>query len=168
MVIGQLTPSFLRADIQKIFNGNRTNLTGAQTELAKSLKCLDQDRIHMELTPQKINWKFSPTVHPWTNGAMEATVKTIKKHLNTIIRNHLFNEETLYTYLTDIESIINGRPLAPNSDDINDFEALTPNLFLIGTANPNSLVYPVKNPGDIVHKRKWKAKNGTYQEHTHS
>ena len=127
-------------------------MTGAQTELAKSLKCLDQDRIHMELTPQKINWKFSPTVYPWTNGAMEATVQTIKKHLNTII----------------IESIINGRPLAPNSDDISDFEALTPNLFLIGTANPNSLVYPVKNPGDIVHKRKWKAKNGTYQEHTHS
>ena len=61
------------------------------------------------------------------NGAMKAIVKITKKHLNTITRNHLFNDETLCTYLTEIESIINGRPLAHLSDDINDFEVLTPN-----------------------------------------
>ena len=42
-------------------------------------------------------------------------------------RNHLFNDETLCTYLTEIESIINGWPLTHLSDDINDFEVLTPN-----------------------------------------
>ena len=41
------------------------------------------------------------------NGAVEAMVKITKKHLNTITRNYIFNEETLYTYLTEIESIIN-------------------------------------------------------------
>ena len=81
--------------------------------LAKPLKSLDQDRIEAELTPQKINWNFSPPVSPWMNGAMEAIVKITKKHLNTITRNHLFNEETLHTYLTEIESIINGRSLTP-------------------------------------------------------
>ena len=91
------------------------------------------------------------------NGAMEAIVKITKKHLSTITRNHLFNEETLHTYLTEIKSIINGRPLTCLSDDLNDFEALTPNHFLIGTANPNLLICPVEKPGDIVNKRKWKA-----------
>ena len=38
---------------------------------------------------------------------MEAIVKITKKHLNTITRN-LFNKETLHTYLTEIEYIING------------------------------------------------------------
>ena len=47
------------------------------------------------------------------NDAMEAVVKITKKHLNTITRNHLFNEETLYTYLTEIESIIIGQPSTP-------------------------------------------------------
>ena len=42
------------------------------------------------------------------NGAMKAIVKILKKHLNTMTRNHLFNDETLRTYLTEIESIING------------------------------------------------------------
>ena len=48
--------------------------------LAKPLKSLDQDRIEAELTPQKINWNFSPPVSPWMNGAMEAIVKITKKH----------------------------------------------------------------------------------------
>ena len=111
----------------------------------------------MELTPQKINWHFSLPVSPWMNSAMEAIVKITKKHLNTITRNHLFNEETLYTYLTEIESIINGRPLTPLSDDINDFEALTPNHFLTGTTNPNLVNCPVEKPSDNANKRNWKA-----------
>ena len=90
-----------RGHPKNIFSDNGNNFTGAQRELAKSLKSLDQDRIEVELTPQKINRNFSPPVIPW------------KKHLNTITRNRLFNEETLHTYLTEIESIINGRSLTP-------------------------------------------------------
>ena len=40
------------------------------------------------------------------NDAMEAIAKITKEHLNTITRNHLVNEEILYTYLTEIEFII--------------------------------------------------------------
>ena len=88
---------------------------------------------------------------------MKAIVKITKKHLNTITRNHLFNEETLYIYLPKIESIINGRPLTPLSNDINEFEALTSNHFLTGTANPNLLICPVEKTGGIANKRMWKA-----------
>ena len=43
------------------------------------------------------------------------------------------------------------------SDDINDFDVLTPNHFLTWTANPNLMIYPVEKPDDIANKRKWKA-----------
>ena len=42
----------------------------------------------------------------------------------------------LATYLTEIESLINGRPLIPISDDVNDMDALTPNHSLLGRSNP--------------------------------
>ena len=141
---------------KNIFSNNRTKFTGGQRELAKSMKSLDQDRLEAELTPQKISWNFSPPVRPSMNGAMEVIVKITKTHLNTITRNHIFNRETLHTYLTEIQSIINGQTLTLLSDGISNFEALTPNNFLTGTANLNLLICPVKKPVDIVNKRKLK------------
>ena len=81
-----------RGHPKNIFSDNETNFTGSQRELAKSLKCLDQDIIEAELTLQKINRNFSPPVSSWINGAMETIVKITKKHLSTIISNYLFNE----------------------------------------------------------------------------
>ena len=71
-----------RGHPKNIFSDNGSNFIGAQRELAKSLKSLDQDRIEAELTALKINWNFSPPVSPWMNGTMEAIVKLSKKHLN--------------------------------------------------------------------------------------
>ena len=141
---------------KNIFSDNGINFTGVQRELFKSLKCLDQDRIENELEPQKINWKLSPLVSPWMNGAMKAIAKITKKNLNTITRYNIFNKVTLYSYLTQIEPIINGRPLTALSDDLNHPEALAPNDFVTGTTNPNLLVCPAEKIGDITNKRKWK------------
>ena len=49
----------------------------------------------------------------WCHGSYSKNNK--KKHLDTVTRNHLFNKETLHTYLTQIESIINGQPLKVHS-----------------------------------------------------
>ena len=59
----------------------------------------------------------------------------------TITRNYLFNNKTLSTYSTEIKSKsnMNSRNLTALSDDINNFDVLTSNLFLIGTVNPNLL-----------------------------
>ena len=52
---------------KNIFSDNGTKFTGAQRELAKSLRSLDQDKIEEELTSQKINWNFSPLLnYGWT------------------------------------------------------------------------------------------------------
>ena len=53
-----------RGHPKNIFSDNGTNFAGAQRELAKSLKSLDQNRIEAELTLQKINWNFSSPVSP--------------------------------------------------------------------------------------------------------
>ena len=113
------------------------NSIGGERELSEAISELDQNKIYKELTAKRIKWNFSTTASPWMNGAMEAIAKITKKVLKTVVRDSLFTEKILATYLTKIESVINGRALIPISDDVNDMEALTPNHFLLGRSNPN-------------------------------
>ena len=86
---------------------------------------------------------------------MEAIVKITKKALKTVVRDSLSAEEMLAIYLTEIESLINGRPLIPISDDVNDMDSLIPNHYLLGKNNPNvNISIPQDNVSNS--RTKWK------------
>ena len=44
---------------------------------------------------------------------------------------------SIYAILCQVESLLNNRPLTNISDDVGDYECLTPNHFLIGELSPN-------------------------------
>lgn len=53
-----------------------------------------------------------------------------------MIGEHLVNEKTLTTFLTEVEKILNGRPITRVSSDPGDSEALNPNHILLSRQNP--------------------------------
>ena len=89
------------------------------------------------------------------NGATQAIVMITKKALKTVVRDSLFTEEILVTYLIEMESLINRRPLVPISGNVNDMEALAPNHFLLDRSNPNvNISIPQDNVSNF--RVKWK------------
>ena len=87
---------------------------------------------------------------------MEAMVKLMKRALRMIAKDRLFTEEALSTFLTEVESIINSRPLTPASDDIDNLEPIIPNHLLFGRPSPNYQPC-VTNSEDINLRKKWRA-----------
>ena len=88
--------------------------------------------------------------------AWEFLIKSVKRALKVITHDRVFTNEALYTFLSETECIINQRPLTAISDDVNDFDTLTPNHFLIGEAHLN------QSPGEfsskeISYPKKWRA-----------
>lgn len=67
-----------------------------------------------------------------------------------------------HTVLVETEAIVNSRILTPVSDDLNDYEALTTNHFLIGRASPNSP--PGRFEEREISRRKKNLKNGEWRE----
>lgn len=59
-------------------------------------------------------------------------MRSVKYHLKRILFNVSLSYEELYTLLTQVESILNSRPLTPLTEDPDDLEPLTPGHFLIG------------------------------------
>ena len=124
--------------------------------MRNALKELDQALISSELNLYPIEWKFNPPSSPWMGGVWESIVKSVKRSLKVITIDRVFTEESLYTFLCEVESVINNCPLTPTSDSISDFEALTPNHFLLRTKVTNYALGSF-NPREINYRKKWRA-----------
>jgi len=53
-----------------------------------------------------------------------------------MIGEHLVNEETLTTFIVEVEKILNSQPITRVASDFSDLDALTPNHILLLRQNP--------------------------------
>lgn len=74
---------------------------------------------------EEIQWKFIPPRAPHFGGLWEAAVRRI-------IGLTVFTYEQFHTVSTEIEGILNSRPLTTLSTDPNDPYSLTSSHFLTG------------------------------------
>lgn len=70
-------------------------------------------------------------------GAWEALIKSLKKSLKAITRDHLFTKESHRIFIFELESLINNGPITPSSDDINNYKARIPSHILLGQSSSN-------------------------------
>lgn len=82
------------------------------------------------LVQNGINWKFNVEAAPHTGGFFERLVRSTKRCLKKSIRNSKLNYEELLTLLTEIEGVINSRPLTYFNEELG--EPLTPSHLIIG------------------------------------
>lgn len=126
-----------RGKCTDIYSDNGTNFVGA----FKELKYMHQGAMKGQLSEvidalaqDGTLWHFSPPLSPHFNGLAEAGIKSTKNHLKRIIGESTLTFEEMCTLLTQVEAVLNSRPLYPMTADPNDFSPLTPGHFLIGDA----------------------------------
>jgi len=125
-----------------VFSDNGSNFIGTNnllTELGQFLKS-SKNTITQQLGDDlNIKWHFISSYSPHHGGIWEAGIKSAKQLLLKALAcsSNNFTFESFYTIVSQIENILNSRPLTPLSTDPNDFCALTPSHFLIGRASVN-------------------------------
>ena len=58
-------------------------------------------------------------------------VKPTKKGMKAVMKARVYHEESLITLLWETEAMLNSWPLLPCSNNPSDFDALTPNNFIV-------------------------------------
>ena len=115
-----------------MYSDNGSNFREAEKELRDLFSKIEFDEISKTPTNYNINWKFIPPLSPWMRGAWESIVKLTKRALRIVSHDRPMYEDSLSTFITEIESVLNSRPLTSVTDDPNDYNVLTPNHFLLG------------------------------------
>lgn len=133
----------------EIYSDNGRNFVGAMKEFSKFISNCSKDISNYAIT-QSIKFKFIPPYTPHFGGLWEAGVKSCKHHLMRVVGNAHLTFEEFTTVLTQVEAILNSRPLSPMSADPQDLLPLSPAHFLVG----RSLTAPVyqdmrTDPGNI-------------------
>ena len=122
----------------QIWSDHGSNFVGASNELKSLGEFLQQQENESAISDfcslHQITWKFIPEKAPHFGGLWEAAVKSMKSHFRRVVGETKLTFEEATTVLTQVEGIMNSRPLTslPSNDD--GIEALTPGHFLIGKA----------------------------------
>lgn len=121
-----------RGHCYKMFSDNGTSFVGAEKEIARAYLKWRADGILDEIGNRNTEWKFMTPAAPHQGGIYEGAVKSMKFHMKRIIGAKTNEYNQFQTLLCGIEAVLNSRPIAPLTDDPNDYQALTPGHFIIG------------------------------------
>ena len=138
-----------------IFSDNGSNFVAGERELREGVRNFSQEKIQRYLHQIEIEWHFNPPLASHMGGIWERMVRSVKKILKVLLKNQVVTDEVLQTLLTEVEGILNSRPITQVSQDSRDLEPLTPKHLLL--LRPNSCLPPdVFTDADSYGARSWR------------
>ena len=94
-----------------MLSDNASTYISAAKEVAQLFK---SHKLEEALSGKGVKWRFIPKQAPWHGGFWERLIGLIKTVIRKVLRRSLITLEALQTFMVEIESVLNDRPLASN------------------------------------------------------
>ena len=151
-----------RGPVRTIRCDQGSNLVGAKNELEKALSSVDQSRVRHFLLERNCDWiEFQLNVPSASHmgGVWERQIRTARNVLSVLLDQcgNQLNDESLQTFMTEVEAVVNSRPLTvENLTSPDALEPITHNHLLTGKSK---VVLPP--PGefqraDLYLRKRWR------------
>ena len=103
----------LRGNPTTVYSDNGTNFRAGEQELRVSINDWNQRAINEFMRQRNISWKFNPPSASHMGGVWERVIRSIRKILTALLGQQLVNDEMLRTVMSEVQAILNSRPLTP-------------------------------------------------------
>ena len=140
-------PATLQSDNAKTFKSSSKEIR----------KLVRSPEVWRYLTNNQISWNFIVEKAPWWGGYWERLVRSVKSPLKKAIGRSTLMYDELHTLLTEVEGLINARPLTYVYDDEESISyPLTPSDLIYGrriSTTPNCQYYEITSTYESLTKR---------------
>ena len=126
-----------------IYSDNAKTYKCAEKNIIQCYEILNSPPFKAYLAESSIEWKYICPLSPWWGGFWERLMKTIKIPMKKILGKSFLSSDEFTTVLTEVEAMVNSRPIVPVNDDPDSLDYLTPANFLIGRSTINLPVRPL-------------------------
>jgi hypothetical protein len=107
------------------------------------------------LKQEGTDWHFLPAKASHFAGVHERMIRIARSCLRHALGDQALTDESFQTLVTEVEFMMNSRPLTPFSSDPDDLRPLVPNDLLLQKA-PEGLPPDVFPEGPVKLQRRWK------------
>jgi hypothetical protein len=115
-----------------VYSDNARTFKRAELELRQLWAVITQPEVKEFYASNNIKWKYIVERGAWWGGFYERLVRTVKVALRKTLGKSSLTIEQLQTVLTEVEGMINSRPITYVGSDSGEPNALTPAHFLLG------------------------------------
>ena len=144
-----------RGQIRIIRSDRGTNFVGAERELRQIIDGWNEKQVQEALLQRNVQWIFNPPHASHFGGIWERQIRSVRKVLGALLNEQTLTDDSLRTFLCEVEAILNSRPLTCVSSDPDDLEPLTPNHLLLQRSGI-SLPPGIFSKADMTGRKRWK------------
>lgn len=143
-----------RGQVSLLQSDNATNFKGADRELSEAIDSWNNSDIGKRLQQRGTTWKYLPARSSHMGGAHERLIRSARSCLRHALNDQVLGDESFSTFVTEVEFMLNSRPLAAFSSSPDDLRPLTPNDLLLPRPGPG--LPPDALPDEGPLKRRWR------------
>ena len=151
-----------RGPVRQLRSDHGTNFIGARNELKAAISEMNQDKVQEYLLDNECEWiplKLNVPHSSHMGGSWERQIQTVRNALEALLiqSGTQLDDEAFRTFMTEVESIVNSKPLSiDNLCSADAPEPLTPNHLL--TMKPKVLLPPPGNfqRADVYCHKHWR------------
>ena len=117
---------------KEIHSDEARNFLKAKSDLLSLFKYVDQDQLVNGLERYGVEWHVNVPHAPFRGGVWERLLRYYKETFRKLVYGRIPKVEELVTVTTEIEALMNDRPLCPLTSDPEDWQTLTPSKLMSG------------------------------------